>query len=343
MKNNEPLVSIITPTYNHSKYIDECIKSVQTQTHKNWEMIIIDDGSTDETLKLAQSSAKSDSRIKVVTQENVGIFRLAETYNKALSISNGQYITILEGDDIWESEKLKLQIEVFFKNPEIVLCYGQTTSVSSNKQETYSLSPNPKSNESKYFNNDPIGSILNILLFRNCIPALTIMVKKESLEKIGGFKQSYNLPLVDLPTLYELALIGKFYFIPKTLGSWRIYANQVTKTFPNKITEGFFQLALNFYELNKTQKLVKLNFEKNDIINTYNNLLVISYSRAGRYKLIRKEFKEARKDYWYSIVKYGFHEPIWKIRSIIGIIFSFLHMDVEGISKLLGRKSYQID
>ena len=82
-----PLVSIITPTYNHEKYIGDCIRSVQDQTYTNWEMIIVDDGSTDRTFTIAQTSADSHDRIKLCTQKNLGIFRLGETYNFALALS----------------------------------------------------------------------------------------------------------------------------------------------------------------------------------------------------------------------------------------------------------------
>jgi glycosyltransferase involved in cell wall biosynthesis len=92
-----PLVSIITPTYNHQDYIAECIDSVIHQSYSNWEMIIIDDGSSDNTLSIARLFEKKNNRIKVYTQENIGIFRLAETYNKALGMAKGEYIAILEG------------------------------------------------------------------------------------------------------------------------------------------------------------------------------------------------------------------------------------------------------
>ena len=70
----QPLVSIITPTYNHQNYISDCIKSAQKQTYNNWEMIVMDDGSTDETLSIAKSFAEKDDRIHVFTQKNIGIF-----------------------------------------------------------------------------------------------------------------------------------------------------------------------------------------------------------------------------------------------------------------------------
>lgn len=88
------LISIITPTYNHEKYISDCILSVQQQTYSNWEMIIVDDGSTDNTFQVANEIAKIDNRIRLYTQKNIGVFRLGETYNFALSKAEGKYIAI---------------------------------------------------------------------------------------------------------------------------------------------------------------------------------------------------------------------------------------------------------
>ncbi|MDM7940633.1 MAG: glycosyltransferase, partial [Methanothrix sp.] len=80
-----PSVSIITPTYNHERYIAECIDSVLAQSYPYWEQIIIDDGSSDGTQDVI--SLYKDKRIKYIRQENKGIWRLGETYNKALQLA----------------------------------------------------------------------------------------------------------------------------------------------------------------------------------------------------------------------------------------------------------------
>ena len=114
----QPLVSIISPAYNHEKFIADCIESVLSQTWSNWEMIIIDDGSTDSTFSIASDYAGKDSRIKAFTRKNIGIFRLGESYNFALSHCSGKYVAVLECDDVWFPEKLKLQIEDLENKPE---------------------------------------------------------------------------------------------------------------------------------------------------------------------------------------------------------------------------------
>ena len=93
--NSLPLISIITPTYNHEKFIGPCIESVLKQAYQNWEQIVIDDGSTDRTAEVVRGFA--DPRIRYVHQENKGLEALAHTYNLALSICNGEFIAILVG------------------------------------------------------------------------------------------------------------------------------------------------------------------------------------------------------------------------------------------------------
>ncbi|MCK4663289.1 MAG: glycosyltransferase family 2 protein [Bacteroidales bacterium] len=338
----QPVISVITPTFNHQNYINECIDSVRNQSFKKWEMIIIDDGSTDRTLENAKKYTEVDNRIRIYTQENIGIFRLVETYNKALSYSNGKYVAIIEGDDNWEPNKLELQVKLFEENNDMILNWGQARCISYNKKIDYNTYPNVNGKESTYYNNDPVGNILNLLLYKDCIPALTILVRKDALIRIGGFTQPLGMPTIDLPTLLQLSLVGKFGFIPKTLGSWRVHEWQTTKVYPVALSEGYFKLVIEFIKKNAENKIVK-NINIKSVIAFHRRQIAIAYSRSGRYKLVRKKFAKARQDYLKSIIKGGFLEPGWMLRSVIGIIFSLLHKNVEGLWALLGKKTYSDD
>lgn len=104
----ENLVSIITPTWNSEKYIQETIKSVQSQSYQNWEMIIVDDCSTDSTIEIIKKISNRDSRIILLKQEqNLGA-GVART--RALQKARGRYIAYLDSDDLWKPEKLTKQI-----------------------------------------------------------------------------------------------------------------------------------------------------------------------------------------------------------------------------------------
>lgn len=108
------LVSIVTPNYNCQKYIAETIESVLKQTYTNWEMLIVDDCSTDGSYETALEYSKKDTRIKVFRNENN--LGAAVSRNKALDVANGEYIAFLDSDDLWLPEKLEKQIKFMQDN-----------------------------------------------------------------------------------------------------------------------------------------------------------------------------------------------------------------------------------
>lgn len=332
--------SIITATYNHQEFILDCIKSVQAQTYSNWEMIIVNDGSTDKTSQIASEHIKSDPRIKLYDRENVGIFRLKETYNYALEQCNGDYICILEGDDVYEPNKLERQLKAFTDYPDIVLAWGKAYKKHVNLSDFGVLPDISDPLVIKHFSNSPTGNILNVLYLRNYIPALTIAIPKNILKEIGGFIQSHNLPVVDFPTVLALTVKGPFYYDDAPLGSWRVTAEQITKTYPIHITQGVYAAIIDHYESLPNSIKQHLFVSKEAIARTYQNTIHITLARSGRYKLIRKEFKSARKDYLKAIFFKGTKNHMWRIRSIVGFLLSYLRTDVEGLAKVLGKDSY---
>ena len=116
-----PLVSIITPCYNYGRFLSETLQCVIAQTYQNWECIIINDGSKDNTEAIGLKYAKLDSRIIYNYQENTG---LAGARNNALCIAKGDYIQLLDADDLLEKEKLQLQVELMQDSPNIDLIYS---------------------------------------------------------------------------------------------------------------------------------------------------------------------------------------------------------------------------
>lgn len=111
---NNFLVSIITPVYNSSKYIDQCIESVLSQTYSNWEMIVVNDKSTDNSRAIIEEYVRKDPRIKLFNNEkNMGV---AATRNKALEVSKGRFVAFLDSDDFWAPRKLERQIDFMINN-----------------------------------------------------------------------------------------------------------------------------------------------------------------------------------------------------------------------------------
>lgn len=114
------LVSIITPVYNNSEFIKQTIESVQKQTYKNWEMIIVDDCSTDKTPELIKKISQKDDRIKYIKLENNSGAAIAR--NRALSESRGRFIAYLDADDLWEKNKIQNQIDFMLAHDYAFVC-----------------------------------------------------------------------------------------------------------------------------------------------------------------------------------------------------------------------------
>ena len=108
------LVSVITPAFNSGRFVAETISSVLSQTYQNWELIIVDDGSTDETVKIVKSFQEKDNRIQLFENEsNKGS---AFSRNLALRNAKGKWIAFLDSDDVWHPEKLEKQIKFMTEN-----------------------------------------------------------------------------------------------------------------------------------------------------------------------------------------------------------------------------------
>lgn len=120
-KNSEDLVSIITPSYNAAKFIAQTVESVTNQTYENWEMIIVDDCSVDNSVEIIQNYIQKDSRIKFLKLEKNSGPAIAR--NKAIKAANGRYIAFLDADDIWLPHKLKTQIQ-FMDDNDLLFTYS---------------------------------------------------------------------------------------------------------------------------------------------------------------------------------------------------------------------------
>ncbi|MBM6856391.1 glycosyltransferase family 2 protein [Caecibacteroides pullorum] len=126
------LVSIITPTWNCARFIEKTIQSVQAQTYQNWEMIIVDDCSTDDTYEVVKPYIDKDNRIKYrCNEKNSGA---AITRNNALKIAHGRWIAFLDSDDLWKSDKLEKQLS-FMHNHSLCFSYTNYVEIDENSKE----------------------------------------------------------------------------------------------------------------------------------------------------------------------------------------------------------------
>ncbi|MCH1968436.1 glycosyltransferase family 2 protein [Romboutsia hominis] len=111
---NEPLVSIITPVYNAERFLGDTIKSIQNQTYKNWELVLVDDCSKDKSSDMIKEFQANDDRIRYIKLEkNSGA---SVSRNTGIKNAKGRFIAFVDSDDIWQPEKLKIQIEYMLEN-----------------------------------------------------------------------------------------------------------------------------------------------------------------------------------------------------------------------------------
>ncbi len=164
-------VSVIIPTYNRAALLKEAIESVRSQTYANWELIVVDDGSTDDTQSII--SQNRDSRIRYFYQKNAGV---SAARNRGIEESRSPLIAFLDSDDLWVPEKLERQVHVMKQHPETGLLYGQVG--------RYSISD---SNRSEV---EPLKGLMTVPELLNGPRTLftsTVIVRRACLEQAGLF------------------------------------------------------------------------------------------------------------------------------------------------------------
>ncbi|HSA05956.1 MAG TPA: glycosyltransferase [Candidatus Gastranaerophilales bacterium] len=262
------MISIIIPAYNAENYIKNAINSVLNQTYQNFEIIIINDGSTDNTENVIKQF--DDTRIKYFYQENQGV---SSARNKGIELSQGEYIAFLDADDLWLPEKLQLQLDFLKKNPEISLVYSNLELIEESTGikfiKTYDNFKNQKT----------LIKTLVLTPFNSPIPC-SILLKKDVLLKAGLFDSNLSFG-EDLELCIRIALISNLYCIQKPLAIMIRPKNSATRTMsPFKILQN------NIYILNKFFN----ETDKNKIYSQYQNIaFAFAYFNIGFHYFFNKD------------------------------------------------------
>ena len=215
-----PLVSVIVPSYNHEAYIEECILSIVSQTYKNTELIVVDDGSTDRSREILESLQKQYDFV-LIFQENRGI---SKTMNNAIrQYTHGKYITGSASDDYLMPDKIERQVSYMESDPDCSLVFGKVHMVDSQSRimEGFTVVDPVK---------DPVKSVrFEELIERNCIPAATMMYRKDIWEQCGGYNE--NSIIEDWGLWLEFAYSGKIVYLDEYFAYYRWHGtNQTSHT-----------------------------------------------------------------------------------------------------------------
>ena len=223
-----PLISVIIAAYNGEKTIVETIDSVLNQTYKDFEIIAIDDGSSDNTRELIREIA--DDRVKLFPYENGGV---AKARNRGLSHAKGNYICFLDHDDLWTEDKLAKQVSALEQSPDAGAAYSQTTNMYSEEEPTRYV-PSP----AIHFE----GDVYRDILLSNFVGSgSNIMVRREAVESVGEFDPA---PTSNEDWDYYIRLAAKWHFVvvPEYQIIYRHTANSMSSQV-SRLVDGGIVLA----------------------------------------------------------------------------------------------------
>ena len=211
----KPEISIIITTYNRANYLKSCIESVLNQTIKDFELIIIDYGSTDNTKEVV--AQYQDRRINYIYQKNNG---QNSARNKGLELAKGEYIAYIDSDDIWNTEKLEKQHCIMKNHPDISVVYCGTRLINENGEV---IGEKPLVSHR--------GFVLDKLIFTNFLyNGSCVLFKKECINKAGIYDESLNR-MTDWDFYLRLALYYKFYGINEYLLDYRTHSSTMSSDF----------------------------------------------------------------------------------------------------------------
>jgi len=231
-----PLVSIILPTYNRDWVITQAIDSVLAQSYTNFELIIIDDGSTDKTTDVIKSY---EGKLQYVYTKNSGV---AKARNRGISISKGKFIAFIDSDDTWEPQKLAKQILFLSKNPSYGLCYCGAQYFHNKNLERDTIS---------HYKNIKNGFIFSELLKQPSIATPTVIIRADIIENVGTFNEKFKL-FEDRDLWLRVALNNKIHFVPELLVNIHRFSNANNLTNQESEMRVYYQLLLK--ELLATNK-----------------------------------------------------------------------------------------
>lgn len=281
MENNSPKISIILPTYNRAYIIEKAIQSVLKQTYQDFEIIIIDDGSKDDTEKIIRGFKEKDNRIKYISFDaNKGA---AAARNAGIKMSKGEYITFQDSDDEWVIDKLEKQMKVIETSSENIVVYCGFWRIDGD-EKIYIPDINILNRE---------GNINKELLKGNFVDTPSILLPKKNLEKVGMFDENLSR-LQDWDLAIRLSKYYEFKLIDEPLYISYVLSDSISANYEALIIAMQIILAKYQGEIYNDHKIIKA--------------WSIKFNSIAKYHLDNNDIKKAKQLYWQAIKLY----PFWR-------------------------------
>ena len=292
-----PLVSVIIPTFNHANLLGKALESVINQTYGNWEAIVVDNQSTDETNQVIGKF--KNSRIQYLKISNGGI--IAKSRNLGINVAKGEWIAFLDSDDWWTKDKL----EICLKNVDekIDFIYHKLEIIYDNANSYFKT----KKNIGRQLNKPILEDLLiSEIKNGNAIGNSSVVVRKDILDKIGGISENKKMVASeDFNTWLRIAQItDKFKYIQNRLGYYLVHDKSAQKrdlSIPHR--EAVSEFIELFDEKQKLNLEVKLKY------------------MSGNYNILNKNYSKAKKDFLFVYKNSGINLKLRSLLKTILIIF----------------------
>ncbi|MFN2454881.1 MAG: glycosyltransferase family 2 protein [Pyrinomonadaceae bacterium] len=317
------LVSIIMPAYNAEKHIAESIQSAINQTYQNWELIVVDDGSTDGTAEIARGFSDRDKRVKYFFQKNS---RLGKARNTGIKNSCGDLIAFLDSDDLWVKEKLELQVKTVHETRvDLVFSDGFIFVEDDVTDENVTF----QTLRGRFDG----GGLSDLLLVGNYLPVLSVLARKDSLNEVGRFEEA---PLYhgceDYDLWLKLARHGAaFYGMKELLVRYRRHSGAMTHK-DSKMLKPMLQVVKRYIydsslDKNKVKErmrnlyrdLIRALIEEGEIIEARAYMKEFSaWDKSGLVTSLQKVLIKVLPNKYNFISKECLYRTEWHIKKSLG-------------------------
>ena len=297
-KTDAPFFSVVIPTYNCASFLKRSLTSVFNQTFQDFEVVVIDNSSIDNSQELLDST--QDQRLLWFAIQNDGI--IAASRNKGIEKAKGKWIAFLDADDVWSSEKLECVYNVIVENPNVIVVNHNEWKVVDNQKDKvleYSKSCN--------------ADFYKHLIFKgNCLSTSAVTVRRDIALKTKGFSTRDDfITAEDYDFWIRLAKEGDFYFLDKVLGEWHVHGKNESKQ--SEIHANAIIQVIN-HHLD-----IWINENPRDNYKVRNARGKI-WKDGSRYLLLAKEFSTAKK---YASKAIYYNPLSWKPWAIL--FLSLIH------------------
>jgi glycosyltransferase involved in cell wall biosynthesis len=239
--NNSPLVSIVIPTYNHAPMLQRALATVVEQTYQNWNAIVVNNFSTDNTLEVV--AAFNDPRIQCVNFRNNGV--IGASRNEGIALATGKYVAFLDSDDTWFPTKLEKCVEILESGSDLV-CHAEYWIDESRKSRLVAYGPSEAATHH------------NLIYKGNCISTSATVVRAALLKEVHGFDVSPELISTEDYDLWIrlAAKSDKFAFISEPLGEYHRHDNNVSANIEKHLAAELALLAKHFSANTRFENMV---------------------------------------------------------------------------------------